>query len=144
MQKLLVDTAAWAALELANDHNYSAAFEFRQEAGRTYRWVTTNWIIWETVTLLQQRGTHAKATQFYERVWQSTSLDIVQVVPPHETLAWDIFRHYADKKFSAVDCISFSIMKTMRITSAFTFDHHFRQAGFQTLPVTLRSKTNDD
>ena len=135
MQKLLVDTAAWAALELANDHNYSAAFEFRQEAGRTYRWVTTNWIIWETVTLLQQRGTHTKATQFYERVWQSASLDIVQVVPPHETLAWDIFRHYADKRFSAVDCISFAVMKTMRITSAFTFDHHFRQAGFQTLPV---------
>ena len=97
MQKLLVDTAAWAALELANDHNYSAAFEFRQEAGRTYRWVTTNWIIWETVTLLQQRGTHTKATQFYERVWQSASLDIVQIVPPHETLAWDIFRQYADK-----------------------------------------------
>jgi predicted nucleic acid-binding protein len=119
MQKLLVDTAAWTALELANDHNYSAAFEFRQEAGRTYRWVTT----------------HAKATQFYERVWQSASLDIVQVVPPHETLAWDIFRQYVDKKFSAVDCISFAVMKTMRITSAFTFDHHFRQAGFQTLPV---------
>jgi hypothetical protein len=136
MQKLLVDTAAWAALELANDRNYAAAFEFRQGTGRTYRWVTTNWIVWETVTLLRQGGTHTKATQFYERVRQSASLEIVQVVPPHETLAWEIFQRYADKKFSAVDCISFAIMKTMHITHAFTFDHHFRQAGFQMLPAT--------
>jgi len=135
MQRLFVDTAAWAALELANDRDYSAAFEFKRGAGRSYHWVTTNWIIWETVTLLRQRGTHAKATQFYERVWQSDSLQIVQVVPLHETLAWDIFRRHADKRFSAVDCVSFAIMKTMHIASVFTFDHHFRQAGFQALPV---------
>ncbi len=135
MQKLFVDTAAWGALELANDRNYSAAFEFKRGPGRAYRWVTTNWIIWETVTLLAQRGTHAKATQFYERIWQSDGLEIVQVVPLHEALAWSIFRRHSDKNFSGVDCVSFAIMQAMHIATAFTFDHHFRQAGFLALPV---------
>jgi uncharacterized protein len=137
MQTILVDTAAWAALELGRDQYYDTAVRFAQGIGREYRWLTTNWIIWETVTLLRQRGTHAKAVQFHERIWQSASIEIVQVTATHEALAWEIFHRYDDKDFSGVDCASFAVMKTLRVTSAFTFDEHFRQAGFSVLP-TLR------
>lgn len=135
MQRLFVDTAAWAALEMGNDPNYRRALEFRLGPGRKYGWVTTNWVIWETVTLLRYRGTHAKAAQFYLRVTESPGLEIIRVSPEYEALGWKIFQRYDDKMFSGVDCVSFAIMKTLRIDSAFTFDSDFRQAGFAVLPI---------
>jgi predicted nucleic acid-binding protein len=40
-------------------------------------------------------------------------------------------RKYADNEISFTDCISFAMMRRLRIRRAFTFDHHFRDAGFQ-------------
>ena len=134
MQTLFVDTAAWIGLEVVNDQNHQAALQFRQRSGRTYRWVTTNWIIWETVTWLRRRVDHAAAVRFGERVWTSSRLDIVSVTSDHEASAWKIFRRYRDKDFGYVDCSSFAVMQALRIDVAFSFDTHFRQAGFQVLP----------
>lgn len=136
MERLFVDTAAWAALEIGNDPNHRRALEFRLGPGRKYAWATTNWVVWETVTLLRYRGTHAKAAQFYTRVTDSPGLEIIHVTPEYETLGWKIFQRYDDKTFGGVDCVSFAIMKTLRIKSAFTFDSDFRQAGFTLLPTS--------
>jgi len=134
MQTLFVDTAAWIGLEVVNDQNHQAALQFRQRSGRTYRWVTTNWIIWETVTWLRRRVDHAAAVRFGERVWASSRLDVVSVTSDHEAGAWKIFRRYRDKDFGFVDCSSFAVMQALRIDVAFSFDTHFRQAGFPVLP----------
>jgi len=40
-------------------------------------------------------------------------------------------RKYADKEISFTDCVSFAIMRRVGIRTAFTFDRHFRDAGFQ-------------
>jgi predicted nucleic acid-binding protein len=134
MQTLFVDTAAWIGLEVVNDQNHQAALQFRQRSGRTYRWVTTNWIIWETVTWLRRRVDHAAAVRFGERVLTSSRLDVVSVTSDHEASAWTIFRRYRDKDFGFVDCSSFAVMQALRIDVAFSFDTHFRQAGFPVLP----------
>lgn len=136
MQKLFVDTAAWVGLEVINDEHHAAAEAFRHGPGRAYQWLTTNWVIWETVTWLRRRASHAAAVRFGERVGTSTKLEIISVTEHHEAGAWEIFKRQWDRDFGFVDCTSFAVMRAMRITSAFTFDHHFRQAGFQTLPVT--------
>jgi predicted nucleic acid-binding protein len=41
----------------------------------------------------------------------------------------------ADKKrLSLVDCISFNIMRRLGIKSAFAFDRHFKEQGFECIP----------
>jgi uncharacterized protein len=134
MRGLFVDTAAWIGLEVANDQNHQAALQFRQEPGRTYRWMTTNWVIWETATWLRRRVRHAAAVRFWQRVWASSSLDIISVTSDHEAHAWKIFRRYGDKDFGFVDCASFAVMEAQAIDTAFSFDTHFRQIGFRMLP----------
>jgi uncharacterized protein len=134
MQELFVDTAAWIGLEIANDQNHRAALQFRQQPGRAYRWVTTNWVIWETVTWLRRRVHHAAAVRFGERVWASKSLDVIPITSDHESRAWRIFQRYRDKNFGFVDCTSFAVMEAGAIDTAFSFDAHFRQLGFRVLP----------
>ncbi len=51
-----------------------------------------------------------------------------------EELAWQMFMRYDDKDIGMVDCTSFAIMEQLGLTHAFTFDRHFAQMGFQTLP----------
>jgi uncharacterized protein len=69
--------------------------------------------------------------------WQSTNRDPqVTVIPLDATLmerAMDLFMARMDKTWSFTDCISFEIMRSRNITRALSADHHFRQAGFQTV-----------
>jgi hypothetical protein len=48
--------------------------------------------------------------------------------------AWRLFKLYDDKDFSFTDCASFAVMRHARLRDAFTFDHHFEQAGFRLWP----------
>ena len=135
MRLLFVDTAAWLALESRWDQYHDVALAFAQNQARTFQWVTTNWVLSETVTLLRRRANHAVAVRFMERVRASKRLQIVRIESPHEERAWVIFKRYSDKDFGFVDCTSFAVMETLGIAEAFSFDHHFRQFGFQTLPI---------
>jgi len=48
--------------------------------------------------------------------------------------AWRLFKKFKDKLWSFTDCTSFVLMERYRLVTAFTFDEHYRQAGFKTLP----------
>ncbi len=69
--------------------------------------------------------------------WQCTAHDPnVTVVSLGATLldrAMELYKSRMDKSWSFTDCISFEIMRQRGITEALSADHHFRQAGFQTL-----------
>ena len=47
--------------------------------------------------------------------------------------AADLFRRHANKAWSFTDCVSFVVMRELRIRDAFTTDHHFKQAGYHPL-----------
>lgn len=131
---LFVDTGAWIALEVSNDQNHRPAVSFFRSEGYLFRWVTTNWVLSETVTWLRRRSNHAAALRFGDRLRSSKQVLLVHVAPPHEERAWEIFARYDDKDFGYVDCTSFAVMESMGIEQAFSFDKHFRQYGFDILP----------
>jgi predicted nucleic acid-binding protein len=134
MRYLFVDTSAWLALELRNDQHHQDAKAFAQGQGRQYQWLTTNWILSETLTMLRRRTNHAVAVRFGQRIRASQQLSLLRVDEDHEDRAWEIFRDYNDKDFGFVDCTSFAVMEAAAVRWAFAFDRHFRQFGFDILP----------
>jgi len=49
------------------------------------------------------------------------------------TRGFALLEQRQDKRWSFTDCISFAVMKQMKIADALTGDHHFEQAGFRAL-----------
>lgn len=96
--------------------------------------VTTSYVFDEVVTYFNSRGYHAKAVEVGNRLLTSRSVQFVQVDEGLFKDGWEYFQLRKDKDYSLTDCISFVVMKTFRIETAFTFDQHFVQAGFQKLP----------
>jgi predicted nucleic acid-binding protein len=134
--KLFIDTGAFIALTDADDENHKAAAAFYRNAKeKGTRFVTTNFVLYETLNYLRARISHNIAVLFRENLKKSGFLEIVTVTPSIEDAAFTIFKRYTDKDFSFTDCTSFSIMKSLKLKSAFAFDRHFDQfEGIGRLP----------
>jgi len=134
--KLFVDTGAFIALTDADDENHKPAVAFYRNAKeKGMRFVTTNFVVCETMNYLRARISHNTAALFRENLKKSGFIDIVTVTPSIEDAAFTIFKRYTDKDFSFTDCTSFSIMSSLKLKSAFAFDKHFEQfEGIGRLP----------
>ncbi|MEK7676178.1 MAG: PIN domain-containing protein [Verrucomicrobiota bacterium] len=128
---LLMDTAGFLALWDAGDEQHAAAVRLQDEMVRKGRhFLTTEYVVDETVTLLLLRHSHAAAVDFLDTVDRSEALRLEWIGPERFHAAGALFRKHADKEWSFTDCVSFTVMRELRIRDAFTTDHHFRQAGF--------------
>ncbi len=54
--------------------------------------------------------------------------------PATEKRAWQIFMRCQDKEFSFTDCTSFAAMERESTRTAWTFNTHFREHGFEMAP----------
>ncbi len=132
MKPVFVDTGGWFAALARRDQDHAAASDFlRQWRGRL---VTTDYVLDETLTLIQSRIDHATAVDFLDAIERSSTLDLVFVAPEDYYKALDLFRQRADKQWSFTDCTRFTVMARMELSHALAFDNHFQQAGF--LPAT--------
>jgi len=135
---VLVDTSAFHALENAGDlteHEIARRVADDLERDRAVL-ITTDYILDETYTLLRQALGHATAVAFGREVREG-GIEIVQIGESLQRNAWGIFEGYDDKDFSFTDCTSFALMRSIGLDLAFTFDRHFQQFGFRTLPARL-------
>ena len=134
--KVFVDTGAFIALADADDENHKAAAAFYRNAKeRGMRFVTTNFVVCETLNYLRARISHNIAVLFRENLKKSGFIEIVTVTSSIEDAAFTIFKRYTDKDFSFTDCTSFSIMRSLKLKSTFAFDKHFEQLeGISRLP----------
>ncbi len=96
--------------------------------------VTTDYVLDETLTLLQSKKGLPIALTFIEKIRKSKSIRVFWVSESIFEKALGIFRKASDSPWSFTDCTSFALMKDLSITEAFTFDNHFKQVGFQKLP----------
>jgi len=133
---VFADTAGWAAFFVRRDRQHAAAvrtIDACRAAGQ--RFVTTNAVLLELVALMSYRSHVPRSQQILviESMRSSDWVEVVRVDEQLETEAWSMFATHDDKLWSAVDCMSFALMRQRGLGDAFTSDRHFEQAGFRKL-----------
>ena len=92
--------------------------------------VTTEFMFLEVADALSAPDVCGQTVAFIDGLRQ---LAILQIIPISQKLfvdGWALYNQRPDKEWGLTDCISFVVMTQEKITSAFTSDHHFEQAGF--------------
>jgi len=131
---LYVDTSAFYAILDADDDRHPAAQDaWKDLLGSRTSLLASNYVILETVALLQGRiGLEAVRT---------FTADILPIV----TVSWveEVVHRSAHhallvsgrRQVSLVDCVSFEVMRRLDLDSVFCFDPHFAEQGFRVVPA---------
>jgi uncharacterized protein len=133
---IFVDSGAFVGRHLPKDQYHSLAVRIWKELIRSREhFITSNFILDETFTQLARRANYSFAADIARRIYASPEFLILRPSEDHEHVALDFFEKYADQEVSFTDCVSFALMRSHRIQRVFTFDRHFRLAGFETIPA---------
>ena len=128
--RIFIDTSALYALLDGDDNNHAKAKKAWGEIIQPENTVvTSNYVLVETFALVQTRlGLEAV------RGLQEDLVPILHV----EFVTFAIHRlgvaallSASRRGLSLVDCVSFEVMRDLGIKTAFTFDAHFREQGFE-------------
>jgi predicted nucleic acid-binding protein len=130
---VFVDTSAfYAVLDRDDDNHQKAASTWAEIIGQKCGLVTSNYVLLETLALLQSRiGIEAV------RVFQNDVAPLVRaefVTPEIHSIGIAALLAASKRKLSLVDCISFEIVRSLGLEAVFTFDSHFRAYGFRMIP----------
>lgn len=131
---IFLDTSAFLAIENRKDSHHHEAVFFRDSCLKEGKgFITTDYILDESYTMLRFRAGHLIAVQFGEALRKSRFLRIELVSPEIIEKAWHLFKRFSNHDFSFTDCTSFITMESLHIQTAFTFDHHFKEYGHFTI-----------
>lgn len=126
------DTSGFFAVLNPHDQWHDQAVSLF-EADPPLRLVTTDYILDETVTLLQSRHQSHLVEPWLGQVLASTNIRILWMNPERFEQVRRFFVKHHDKTWSFTDCFSFCVMQERKIQQALASDDHFRQAGFEPL-----------
>lgn len=134
-KRIFVDTGAWIALTNAADQYHATAAQYWKTLHVSgTKLMTSNFVLDETYTRLRFKAGLQITLRFGEQIRSSQRLQIITVEVQMEKIAWEIFRKYADQRFSYTDCTSFAVMRAKKISEVFAFDTDFHIMGFQVVP----------
>jgi predicted nucleic acid-binding protein len=132
---IFIDTGAFLARYLSNDQYHDQSNEMWDAIRRRRETCfTTNFVLNEVFTLLGRRAGNKFAADRALNIYASRVIKIMRPDRKAEVKAIDTFEKYADQKVTFTDCISFVLMKQEGIKRAFSFDFHFRLAGYDVVP----------
>ena len=120
----LVDTGAFYALADGSDMMHDLAVAFYSEYCERGEFVSTDYILIETWSLIHGRLGRHQAMVFW-RSMRTGMIPLLGVQRADLELAWEIAESYPDQKFSLVDCTTFALMERTGIRHVFAFDDHF-------------------
>ena len=127
---IFVDTSAIYAVLYEPDSNHTTAVGiFARLINSGDGLFTTNYVVLETTALLQRRLGMAAVRAFTEEMLPL--MDVVWVSERDHHVATAAILAANRRDLSLVDCSSFEVMRAHGIRTAFCFDTHFREQGFQ-------------
>jgi len=125
---IFLDTSAIYALADRRDLNHRTAVErFGEIMARNEELLTHNYVVLESMTLLQARLGVAPALTFAQ---ESAAFEIEWVDKTLHEAGIRALAASPKRRLSLVDHISFLVMKRKNLTTAFAFDIDFKTAGF--------------
>ncbi len=127
------DTSGLYALLDRNDDNHSMAASFwRVNNHRANALTTTNYVVLECHTLMQQRLGMQAAAVFQSRIVPMLSIHWISETMHQQGVEQVLVANR--RQLSLVDCTSFATMRSRGIDAAFAFDQHFAEQGFRLFP----------
>jgi predicted nucleic acid-binding protein len=127
---VFADTSALFALLVQDDYMHvRAKLNFEHLAQNDARLVTSSYVLLESVTLLQRRVSLKAVWDFNRKI--QPLLEVVWADDNWHSRAVHRLQMENNRSVSLTDCLSFEIMEVMGIKTAFTFDRHFTERGFE-------------
>ncbi|MDO8586338.1 MAG: PIN domain-containing protein [Armatimonadota bacterium] len=124
-----VDTSAFIALLIAEDEHHRTAGKIWQRlVASDEQLVTSNYTLVETCALLHRRSGISTVRTFIEDLLPVVLVQWVDV-ELHTTGVGGMLTS-GNRGPSIVDCVSFALMRKLKLRQVFTFDRHFREQGF--------------
>jgi len=131
---IFVDTGAFVARYVRRDGHHARARRVWAEIERLRTaCFTSNFVFDETFTLLGRQSSYSFAAERARALLGSKALTILRPDAEDELAAVEFLAKFADQEVSYTDCVSFTLMRRHRLSRVFTFDRHFRDAGFEVL-----------
>jgi len=123
---VLLDSSAILALADASDGKHKVAVRVATQLGKAGLGVfITPAIELEAHALLLRKVGRAFAREWLLR----SGLDVIRPTGAEEDRARAMIATHEDKDWSLCDAVSFAVIIGRKAAGAFSFDHHFRQAG---------------
>jgi predicted nucleic acid-binding protein len=127
---VFLDTVGLLALWDESDQWHSGAQTcFAELIAACTDLLTTTFVMLECGNAAARRPYRAAVSRFRQRLEQGNRL----IVPTGEDCAqaWAAYDKGWPNRAGIVDHVSFTVMRRLGITKAFTNDHHFQEAGFE-------------
>lgn len=129
---IFIDTGAFLAKYLADDQYHAQSIErWVRLVKKGHRCFTSNFVLDETLTLLARRAGYPFAAQTAKNIFSSKAIAVLRPEEKDELDAVRFFEKYADQEVSFTDCVSFALMQHYKLKRVFSFDRHFKHAGFE-------------
>lgn len=133
MEKIFVDTSALYSLVATEDATSTIAADAWERLVRAENnFFTNNYVVVECISLVQRR----LGLEFVRHL-QTGIIPLLQVDwidDEQHALAVQQTLDANRRNLSLVDCSAFETMRRLEIETAFTFDSHFREEGFNVIP----------
>ncbi len=129
---IFVDTSAlYAIIDKDDRFHKQAQNRITKLIGENNDLLTSNYILVETIALLQNRLRFQAAKDFIDQI--VPLLSVIWIDRRIHQNGINRLISKGRKKLSFVDCTSFEIMAVYGISKVFTYDKHFKQEGFEVL-----------
>ncbi len=130
---VFVDTSAfYAGLDQDDINHKRAKNAWTDLLAGDARLLTSNYVLLETSALLQKRLGPGALRLLYQDFAPLVAVDWIS--QQRHQAGVEALLAAARRKLSLVDCISFQTMREYGAQTAFCFDPHFREQGFDTIP----------
>lgn len=131
MTTLFADTFYFIALLDSSDAAHAQAVRWARQ--KNVQFVTTEFVLVELGDAFHAPGVREEFVVFEESLRSDPKFRVLPASASLYSTGLSLYRRRRDKHWQLTDCISFAVMKELRIVEALSGDQHFEQAGFKAL-----------
>jgi predicted nucleic acid-binding protein len=132
--QVFLNTSGLLAMINQSDELYPVAASVNiQLAAAKTPLVTSDWVLMEFLSGSAKSPLRPVGARMAHSLRNSRRTTVIEATRMEWDRAFELFRSYADKSWSLVDCSSMLICRDREISRVFTSDRHFLQFGLEIL-----------